>query len=107
MAFNKEKKITEEIVERASDYETRQARSLEEIAEATDLFKVKPPKRTGNTFSNPRQTEFYRACSAVGTLTYRMMTSADPFYEARSMQLGVNADQIDTLRHAWDAQLRW
>lgn len=103
----KEKAIISEIVERAEAFESRQAKSLSDISEATDLFKVRPPKRASNTFSNPRQTEFYRACSAVGTLTYRMMTSADPFYEARSMQLGVIGDQIDTLRHAWDAQLRW
>lgn len=103
----KEKAIVAEIVELAEDYENRQAKNLSDIEEATNMFKVRPPKRSGNTFSNPRQTEFYRACSAVGTLTYRMMTSADPFFEVRSMQLGVNAEKIDTLRHAWDAQLRW
>lgn len=103
----KEKKILQEIVERAEDYEARQAAFFSEIGEWSDMYHVRPPKRADNTFSNPRQTEYFRAVNAVGTLAHRMQTASDPPFEVRSVQLDANYDDMDLLRHTWETQLRW
>lgn len=106
-AASYEKKIVDEIREKCEKHEADQAGWLSTIMEADDLFKVRPPARKDNTYSNPRQTEYYRAVAAVGTLMYRMMTSADPFYEARPVDLNPDYDALDTIKHTWDTQLRY
>lgn len=103
----KEKRILDEIVEKADDFETRQTSWLAEVAEWSDLYKVKPPKRQSNTFSNPRQTEFFRSSSAVSTLGYRMMTSADPFFQIVPVDFNADYDKLDTIKHTWLTQLKW
>lgn len=104
---SKEKQILAEIVEKCEDFQSRQSESLAEISGFTDLYKVKPPKRQDNTFSNPRQTEFFRAASAVGTMAFRMMTSSDPNFALYPVELGTTGKQIDTLRHVFLAQHKW
>jgi hypothetical protein len=101
------KKVVSEIVDKASDYENSMTHYMASVSEAGDLFKVKPPKRSPNTFSNPRQTEFHRAVVACATLTYRMMTAADPNFELRSFDLNADYDQLDTLTHTLSIQAEY
>ena len=102
-----EKKIIQEISERATDYEQNMSGFLAECGEYGDLFRVRPPKRTDNTFSNPRQTEFYRAASAIATLSYRMMTAADPYFSIKAVGGNPDYDALDTVMHVISTQLRY
>ena len=81
-------KIRDEIVGKVNDYETNMANYLEQVKEWGDMFRVKlPAVRNKKSFSNPRLTEFFRAVNTVGTMSYRMMTAQDPFFELRPMSL--------------------
>jgi hypothetical protein len=99
------KKIVSEVVDKFSDYENNMTAYMASVSEAGDLFKVKPPKRRANTFSNPRQTEMHRAVVACATLCYRMLTAADPFFELRSFDLNADYDKLDTLTHSINTQI--
>lgn len=100
-----EKQIIDEIVEKVEHDEATATAFMASVAEWGDLYKVRPPKRAERTFSNPRQTEFHRAAMVNAILEYRMLTSADPFFEARSLSLNTDYDKIDTLKHVWKTQL--
>lgn len=102
-----EKKVIDEISEKASDYENKMTQFMSECVEWADLYKVKPPARKDKTFSNPRQTEFFRAANAVGTLTYRMMTAADPFFMAQPVDINPDYDALETLTHTWKTQIKY
>jgi hypothetical protein len=105
--MSKEKEVIDEIKGKAEDFETNMVSFLSECGEWADIFKVKPPKRKDHTFSNPRQTEFFRAASVVGTLTYRMMTAADPFFGIMPVDMNADYDKLDTLTHVWKTQLKY
>lgn len=103
----KEKDIVEEVAEKATEYEKNMTGFLAEIGEWSNLFKVRPPKREDKTFSNPRQTEFFRAASSVATLSYRMMTAADPFFSVSPVNMNPDYDALDTISHVWKTQLKY
>jgi hypothetical protein len=102
-----ESKIREEIAGKANDFFERQSNALAEYEQWGDLFKVKAPARKSNTFSNPRQTEFLRAATAVGTMTYRMMTAADPFFTISPVDSHVDYTQLSTVSHVLRTQLKF
>jgi len=103
-----EKKIIEEVAEKVTDFENKQTEWLADSEEASEVFRVKPPKRkSDNTFSNPRQTENFRATTAIGTLMYRMMTADDPFFNLNSTDLDADYDKLDTLTHVFKTQLKY
>ena len=82
------KKIIEEVADKILDYETNMSGMLSNVEEWGDMFRVKlPAQRNKKAFSNPRLTEFFRAVNTVGTMSYRMMTAQDPFFELRPMSL--------------------
>ena len=97
-----EKQIISEIVEKVDDFEGAMTSFMADCAEWGSLFRVRPPKRKSNTFSNPRQTEFFRAASVVGTLTYRMMTAADPFFSIQPVDLDVDYDKSAELKKKYE-----
>lgn len=101
------KKIIDEIVGKSEDFEANMNTFIASIGEYADLFKAKPPPRADRTFSNPRQTEFFRAASVVGTLQYRMMTSADPFFSLAPVNGDADYDDLNTLTHVFKTQLKF
>jgi hypothetical protein len=101
------RKIVTEVAEKSTDYENNMTAYMASVSEAGDLFRVKPPSRKANTFSNPRQTEHHRAVVAVGTLLYRMLTAADPPFELRSYDLDTDYDKLDTLTHTFLTQMEY
>ncbi len=103
---SKEQAVIAEIVEKAQDYEKSMTGFMSEIGEWADLFKIRPPVRKSHTYSNPRRTEFFRACNTIGTLMYRMMTSADPFFSLNPVDLDANFDDLETLTHVIKTQLK-
>lgn len=103
----KAKQIIDEVRQKADDYDGKAGSFLASVAEWADDFRVKPGKRKARTFSNPKQTEFYRAASANAILEYRMMTSADPYFEARPISLGTSPQEVRTLEQVWLTQHHW
>ena len=101
-----EKKILAEIVGKAEDYESAMTTQLAEVGEFADLYKVKKPQRKKGHFSNPRLTEFHRACNALSTLIFRMMTARDPFFSAASVDMNVDYSQLAMLQDVHKAQLK-
>lgn len=102
-----EKKILGECVEKIEDYEKQTTSFMSEIGAAADMFKIRPPKRKTNTFSNPAQTEFFRAASAVGVLNYRMMTAADPCFLMKPVDMNGDYESLTTLNHVILTQLKY
>ena len=49
----KEKKIISELVEKIEDYETNMSTWLEDANTAADIYRIKPPTRKSNAYSNP------------------------------------------------------
>lgn len=102
-----EKRILDEIVGKVEEYEAGMSVFMAEVGEWADLYKVKRPQRKQGAFSNPRLTEFFRACNALSTLMYRMMTARDPFFAAVPVGFDADYDQIDTLIHVLKTQHKY
>ena len=101
------KKIIEEINEKVQDYENNMSGFLSNVEEWGDMFRVKmPAQRNKKAFSNPRLTEFFRAVNTVGTMSYRMMTAQDPFFEIRPMSLLAYDGQLLRLEATLETQIR-
>lgn len=82
------RKIIAEVRDKVSDYENNMTSFLAQVGEWGDMFNVRAPaQRNKKTFSNPRLTEMHRAVNTVGSMSYRMMTAQDPFFELRPMSL--------------------
>lgn len=100
-------KIIEEIRGKANDYENNMSNYLSQVEEWGDMFRVKlPAQRNKKAFSNPRLTEFFRAVNTVGTMSYRMMTAQDPFFELRPMSLLSYEGQMMRVEATLESQLR-
>lgn len=102
-----ERKIVDEVVAKAEDYESNMASYMANVGEWGELFKVSRPVRKANTFSNPRLTEFYRASNAIATLMYRMQTAQEPFFDVVPMELGADYSDVEDIRDTLLAQLRY
>lgn len=101
------KKIIEEIADKVLDYETNMSGFLANVEEWGDMFRVKmPAQRNKKAFSNPRLTEFFRAVNTVGTMSYRMMTAQDPFFELRPMSLLGYEGQMLRVEATLETQIR-
>lgn len=100
-------KIIEEIRGKENDYENNMSNYLSQVEEWGDMFRVKlPAQRNKKAFSNPRLTEFFRAVNTVGTMSYRMMTAQDPFFELRPMSLLNYEGQMMRVEATLETQLR-
>lgn len=49
----------------------------------------------------------FRAVTTTAILQYRMMTAADPFFEARPLSLNANYDDVETIKHVWLTQIKY
>lgn len=103
----KAKLIVDEVVGKFEDYESRMQNFFSEIGEYADLYKVKRPLRKKKAFSNPRLTEFFRACNALSTIIYRMLTVRDPFFGVAPVGGNPSYDDLDTLVHVLKTQLKY
>lgn len=100
-------KVIDEVGDKVSDYENNMSGMLSNVQEWGDMFRVKTPAlRNKKAFSNPRLTEFFRAVNTVGTMSYRMMTAQDPFFEIRPMSLLQYDGQLMRIEATLETQLR-
>ena len=102
-----ERKILDEVVGKAEDYEASMTGFMAEVGEWAGLYKAVRPARKRGAFSNPRSTEFYRASTALSTLMFRMMTSADPYFSCNAVDMGTSYDDLTTLLHVFKTQLKY
>jgi len=101
------RKIIDEINDKVLDYENNMSGYLSNVEEWGDMFRVKAPaQRNKKAFSNPRLTEFFRAVNTVGTMSYRMMTAQDPFFELRPMSLLSYEGQMLRIEATLETQIR-
>lgn len=103
----KSKLIVQEVVGKFEDYEGRMQNFMSEIGEWSDLYKVKRPQRKKKAFSNPRLTEFFRACNALSTIIYRMLTVRDPFFGIAPVGGDPSYDDLQTVVHVLKTQLKY
>ena len=104
---SKERSIVREIVEKFEEYESGMSTFMAEVGEWADLYKMKRPPRKKGYFSNPRLTEFHRACNALATITFRMMTAKDPFFSMVPMNLEANYADLHQLTNTYKVQLEY
>ena len=101
-------KITEEIRAKISEYEISQASFLNTVSEWGEMFRVKRPKRKSQddrTFSNPRLTDYFRSANTLGTLSYRMQTSQEPYFEVIPISVMEASDQLSKIQAVHETQL--
>lgn len=101
------KKIVEEVNAKYDDYYSAMGSYLERIGEWGDMFRVKPPARgkSDRSYSNPRLTEFFRAGNTLGTMSYRMQTAQDPFFEPVPMSVIEGTDRLLKIQGTLETQL--
>lgn len=104
--MSKESRIVDELREKAMEFEAAQGSYLSEIGEFSDHYRVKKPPRKSGAFSNPRSTEFYRACNALSTMMYRMMTANDTNFSPVPVQMDADYGALYRIQHALQAQDR-
>ena len=102
-----EKRVLDEVVGKIEDYEASMSQHMAEVGELSDLYKVRAPKRKKGAFSNPRLPEFHRACNALSTIVFRMLTAKDPYFSASPTDMVADYDQLDTLTHTFKTQLKY
>lgn len=104
--MSKAKQIVDEVREKVLEYEIAQASFMRSVGEWGDLFRVRPPTRTGNQFSNPRLSEMFRAGNALGTMMYRMQTASDPFFEVVPIWPSYGSDRALVVQAMLETQLQ-
>lgn len=102
-----ERRIVDEIVEKFEEYESGMSQFMSEVGEWADLYKIKKPARKQKSFSNPRLTEFHRACNALSTIVFRMMTAKDPYFSMVPMNLDANYADLHQLTNTYKVQLEY
>lgn len=103
--MSKATKIVQEINDKAKDYESAQSSHLSNVGEWGDLFRVKKPPRRDNTFSNPRLTEFMRATNTLATMSFRMLTAQDPYFDLVPFSPVQGTDKLLKIQATLDVQL--
>ena len=121
MAGLRAQKIAKEVTDKFEDYDSRMSEFLSNYNLWSDLFKVTRRHHhatnlvgIGNisgsasrgTASQPRVTEMFRAVNALATLMTRMMTSNDPYFEMKSMDLLGDNNTLDIIEETLQTQLR-
>ena len=106
MADERERKILAEVVEKVGSYEKRASSFMSEIAEWTDMWRIKPHARRSGSFSNPRTTEFFRACNSLSILMYRMLTAQEPFFKIFPMDPAAGYEDVRNLESVLNQQMR-
>lgn len=104
--MSKEKRVVEELTGKIEQYESDMSNWLEDANLYADLYCIRPPKKKGNTFSNPRLPEFHRAVEALATTGVRMMTAHDPYLDVRVMDFDVPDENVYLVQKTLETQLR-
>lgn len=106
-SYSKADKVLNEIVGKLEDFENGMASFMQSVGEWGDLYKIRKPVKRERAFSNPRLTEFFRACNALSTLLYRMMTAKDPYYSMFPVDMDADYAGLDVLNAVFRTQLKY
>ena len=104
--MSKTQSIIDEMRNKIEDYESNMSTWLDESNSFADLYRIKPPNKKKNTYSNPRLPEMHRAVEALTTTTVRMMTTHDPYFETRLMDFDVPDENVYLVQKTLEAQLK-
>ena len=104
---NKSEQIVNEIVDKHSDYETRNASFFADYNEWSDFFTIKKPTKRSNAYSNPRVSEMFRAVNALSTTEYRMLTAQEPNFEFCGYDESISPEQIGRIERTIQTQNKW
>ena len=89
----KQKKITDEINEKVTKYESRMAPRLDLWAHAAELYDGRSYTQRENSKLSPNSSELYKAIRAISNMQFRMLTGVKPFFELIPLDImGVEDD---------------
>lgn len=83
----KEQAIVSEIVDKCNDYEVNMADFFSQYSDISDSYTLKDKKQSRNGYSSYRTAETHRAVNTVSAFMYRGITSAEPFFEVKPMDI--------------------
>lgn len=89
-------KIRDEVMDKVRTWEKRQANFFELYFRGTDSWRVKPyinKKQKSKQLFNSKSGETHRGAETLATVWQRMLTAADPYFEA--LKMGVNAQGME------------
>ncbi len=91
-------KLVDEAMSKVSNWETVMNTFFQEYQEFANSWRMIPRRVTGSKprgLFNSKSGETNRATNTLASLWFRMLTSGDPYFEARAMGLDEQGNQLD------------